>query len=146
MGLILERLSLSRPQQLIAAIYDGRHDPRAIAELAATVDRARAEGDAVAAEILDDAATELALAASSVVMRLSMRTAQFPTFLSGGMLRSTPWLAVEVTRRLGEVAPQSPVSLLEVEPAVGAVRLALAEVAGGAKVPPYLDAVSPSHP
>lgn len=144
-ALVLEQLSLSRPQQLIAAIYDGRHDPRTIAELAAVVERARAQGDSVATEILSDAAAELALTASSVVTRLSMREAQFPTFLSGGMLRSTPWLAAEVTRQLEAVAPRSPISLLDVEPAVGAVRLALAEAEGRAKVPQYLDAVSPTH-
>jgi N-acetylglucosamine kinase-like BadF-type ATPase len=144
-ALVLERMSLSRPQQLIAAIYDGGHNPRTIAELASTVERARLDGDAVATEILSDAATELVLAASSVVTRLSMRGAQFPTFLAGGLLRSVPWLASEVTRRLAEVAPRSRVSALEVEPAVGAVRLAVAEAEGRAKVPPYLDAVSPTH-
>jgi N-acetylglucosamine kinase-like BadF-type ATPase len=140
--LVLERLSLTRPQQLIAVIYEGGHDPRAIAELAAIVERARSEGDAVATEILRQAAAELTLAAASVVTRLSMRGAQFPTFLSGGMLRSTPWLANEVIVRLAEVAPRSAVSLLDVEPAIGAVRLAVAELEGRAKVPPYVDAVS----
>ncbi|MGH9384890.1 MAG: N-acetylglucosamine kinase [Vicinamibacterales bacterium] len=143
--LILEQFSLTQPQQLIVVIYEERPGPRAIAELAATVERARSEGDAVATEILQGAAAELALAASSVVGRLSMRGAQFPTFLSGGMLRATPWLAAEVTRRLAEVAPRSRVSLLDVEPAMGAVRLALAEAAGGARIPPYLDSVSPTH-
>ncbi len=140
-ALVLERMSLSRPQQLIAVIYESRHDPRTIAELASTVERARSEGDVVATEILRDAASELVLAASSVVTRLSMRGAQFPTFLSGGMLRSVPWLAAEVTRRLAEVAPRSRVSALEVEPALGAVRLALAEAEGRAKVPRYLGTV-----
>jgi N-acetylglucosamine kinase-like BadF-type ATPase len=144
-ALVLGQMSLSRPQQLIAAIYDGRHDPRTIAELAAMVERARAEGDIVATEILGDAAAELALSVSSVVTRLSMRETQFPTFLAGGLLRSTPWLAAEVTRRLGAVVPRSQVSLLDVEPAVGAVRLALADVEGRAKVPQYLDAVSSTH-
>jgi N-acetylglucosamine kinase-like BadF-type ATPase len=147
-ALVLEQMELSRPQQLIAAIYDGRHDPRAIAELVATVERARAEGDATATAILSDAAAELALAASSVVTRLSMRDVRFPTFLSGGTLRSTPWLAAEVTRRLEAVAPKSEVSILDVEPALGAVRLALEEVEGRAKVPPYIDTVTatPTRP
>lgn len=143
-ALVLQHLSLERPQQLIAAIYEGAHTPRTIAGLGATVERARSEGDAVATEILREAASELALAASSVVSRLSMRGARFPTFLSGGMLRTAPWLAAEVTRCLAEVAPRSRVSLLEVEPAIGAVRLALAEAQGGARVPKYLEAVSPT--
>jgi N-acetylglucosamine kinase-like BadF-type ATPase len=143
--LVLQHFSLSQPQQLIAAIYEQRPSPRAIAELAGAVDRARADGDAVGTEILQDAGAELALAASSVVSRLSMRGIQFPTFLSGGILRSMPWLAADVTRRLAEIAPRSRVTLLEVEHATGAVRLALAEAEGRARVPPYVDAVTPTR-
>src|SRR5262245_55199861 len=65
-GLVLEHFSISRPQDLVAIIYDGTPAARTIAELGATVERARAEGDAVATEILREAAAELALAASSV--------------------------------------------------------------------------------
>lgn len=140
--LILEHFSIRHPYQLVAAIYEARPGPRDIAALAATVERARSEGDAVAADILTGAAAELALSAASVVSRLAMRGAQFPTFLSGGMLRATPWLSSEVTRRLAEVAPRSRVAVLGVEPALGAVRLALAEAEGRARVPPYLDTVS----
>jgi len=56
------------------------------------------------------------------------------------MIRSAHWLAAEVTTRLAEVAPRSVVSALDGEPALGAVRLALAEARGGVRVPPYLDA------
>jgi hypothetical protein len=48
-----------------------------------------------------------------------------------------PWLAYEVTRRLIEVAPRSRVKLLEQEPAMGAVCLALAEARGGVQLPAY---------
>ena len=138
--LVLEHLGLARPESLVAEIYDHANGRRSIASLGQTVDRARAEGDAVATEILRDAAAELFLAASSVVSRLDMRGDGFPTFLSGGILRGVPWLAAEVTRRLAEFAPRSLVSLLEVEPAMGAVRLALAEARGGARIPPYVGA------
>ena len=73
-------------------------------------------------------------------LRLEMRGDLFPTFLSGGMFRSIPWLAAEVTSRLREVAPRTSVSLLAAEPASGALALAMAEAAGGARVPTYLDA------
>ncbi len=43
----------------------------------------------------------------------------------------------EVARRLIEVAPRSQARLLEQEPAMGAVRLALAEARGGARIPKY---------
>lgn len=138
--LVLEHFSLARPEELVTEIYDHAQGRRAIASLGETVERARAEGDAVATEIMREAGDELTLAAASVITRLDMRGEQFPVLLSGGLIRSARWLAAEVTARLAEVAPRCTVSLLSVEPAVGAVRLALAEAGGGVRVPPYLDA------
>jgi hypothetical protein len=45
-----------------------------------------------------------------------------------------------VTSRLSEVAPRSVIRLLEVEPAVGAVRLALAAAKGTVVIPSYIEA------
>ncbi len=137
-ALILAHFSLSRPEQLVSEIYDHAQGKRAIASLGETVERARAEGDVVATEIMRKAADELTLAAASVIARLDMRGEQFPILLSGGMIRSAHWLAGEVTTRLSEVAPRSIVSALDGDPATGAVRLALAEARGGVRVPPYL--------
>jgi N-acetylglucosamine kinase-like BadF-type ATPase len=106
------------------------------------VAEAQAAGDAVAAEILKEAASELVLAAASVIGRLDMRGDIFPTFLSGGMFRSIPWLVAEVSSRLGEVAPRTAISLLAAEPAAGALSLAMAEAAGRARIPVYIDAVT----
>lgn len=138
--LVLAHFSLSRPEQLVSEIYDHAQGKRAIASLGETVEQARAEGDAVAAEIMRKAVDELALAAASVIARLEMRGSQFPILLSGGLIRKTRWLAAEVTARLAEVAPRGTVATLDGEPAMGAVRLALAEARGGFRVPPYLDA------
>lgn len=140
-ALALAHFSLSRPEQLVAEIYDHTQGRRAIASFGATVDAARADGDVVATEIMREAARELGLAAASVIARLDMRGAAFPTLLSGGMFKVSPWLAGEVTRHLAEVAPRTVVAPLEVEPAVGAVRLALAEAKGGVRVPPYLESM-----
>lgn len=139
-ALVLAHFSLSRPEQLVAEIYDHANGKRAIASLGQTVEQARAAGDVVATEIMRTAAEELTLAVASVVTRLEMRGEQFPILLSGGMIRSTPWLAAEVTARLAEVAPRATVAALDVEPAVGALRLAMAEARGGIHAPPYRDA------
>ena len=144
-SLVLEHFSLARPEQLVSQIYDHANGRRAIASLGQTVERARAEGDVVATEIMREAADELTLAARSVIARLDMRGEQFPILLSGGLIRGTHWLAEAVTARLAEVAPRGSVSLLDVEPAIGAVRLALAEAGGGVRVPPYLDAFRREH-
>ena len=139
--LVLAHFSLSRPEQLVSEIYDHAQGKRAIASLGETVEQARAEGDVVATEIMRKAADELTLAAASVIARLDMRGEQFPILLSGGMIRGARWLAGEVTSRLAEVAPRSTVAALDGDPAMGAVRLALAEARGGVRVPPYLDTV-----
>jgi N-acetylglucosamine kinase-like BadF-type ATPase len=93
--------------------------------------------DAVATRILERAADELLLAAGSVASRLEMRGDAFTFFLSGGAFRVVPRLVADLERRLVEIAPRSQVQRLEIEPAVGAVRLALAEARGRAQIPRY---------
>jgi N-acetylglucosamine kinase-like BadF-type ATPase len=138
--LVLDHFQLPRPQSLVSEIYHQPQGRRAIAALAPLVDGARADGDLVAAEIMIEAADELASAAASVISRLEMRGEQFPILLAGGMLKRSEWLAAEVERRMAEVAPRSEVRPLTFEPALGAVRLAIAEARGGVRVPPYIDA------
>ena len=82
-------------------------------------------------------AEELVLASRSVTTRLEMRGEAFGFHLAGSVFRVVPWLVSDLTRRLAEVAPRSVVSLLNVEPAMGAVLLALAEARGGAQIPRY---------
>jgi N-acetylglucosamine kinase-like BadF-type ATPase len=138
---VLEYFSLSRPDLLVSEIYHQPHGRRAIASLGPVVDHARVDGDIVAAEIMIDAADELANAATSVITRLEMRGEQFPILLAGGMLKRSEWLAAEIERRMEEVAPRSDVLPLTQEPVIGAVRLAVAAAAGRVRVPPYLESV-----
>jgi N-acetylglucosamine kinase-like BadF-type ATPase len=140
--MVLGRLGLTRPDELVHEIYEGAERRQLVATLGPLVAEAQSAGDAVAAEILEDAASELVLAAASVIGRLEMRGDVFPTFLSGGMFRSIPWLAAAVGARLREVAPRAAVSLLSAEPASGALGLAMAEAQGRARVPVYLDAIT----
>jgi N-acetylglucosamine kinase-like BadF-type ATPase len=137
--LVLHHLSLSRPEELVAEVYHQPQARRTIASLGTVVDGARADGDPVAIDIMGQAADELALAAASVISRLDMRGEQFPILLAGGMLRESVWLSTEVRRRMAEVAPRAIVGPLTHEPAIGAVRLAIAEARGGVRVPPYID-------
>lgn len=136
--LVLKQMQLSTPAELIHAIYDRGLQRHAIAGLAGVVQRAMANGDAVAAEILDRAASELAVAAASVVTRLGMRGDVFPTVLAGGMFKAVPSLGSSVRARLAEVAPRSDVRPLDIEPAHGAVMLALAAARGRVAIPSYI--------
>jgi N-acetylglucosamine kinase-like BadF-type ATPase len=141
-SLVLEQLGLTRTDQLVNEIYESAERRQFVATLGPLVETARASGDVVAGEIMREAAAELVAASASVITRLSMRGEVFSIYLSGGMFRSIPWLEAEVSTRLGDVAPRATARLLSTEPAEGAVRLALAEAVGKARVPVYVDALS----
>lgn len=136
--LVLKEMRLGTPVELIDAIYDRGLPGPAVAGLADLVRQAALAGDAVAAEILSRAAGELVAAAASVVTRLGMRGDVFPTVLAGGILSAIPALAADVTTRWAEVAPRSEVRPLDIEPASGAVALALAEARGTLRLPTYI--------
>jgi len=134
---VLAHFGVDDMSRLPRIVYD-RDAPRAaVAELGPLVQRAADAGDLVAGRILERAADELVLAAGSVAARLEMRGDAFAFFLSGGAFRVVPRLVTDLERRLVEVAPRSQVRRLEIEPAVGAIWLALAEARGGARVPHY---------
>lgn len=142
--LVLRHFNLAKPELLVGEIYHQPQGRRAVAALGSVVDRARTGGDPVAIDIMTHAADELALAASSVISRLDMRGEQFSVLLAGGMMRESAWLANEMRIRMAEVAPRSLVALLTEVPAIGAVRLAIAEARGGVRVPPYIESLRPT--
>jgi N-acetylglucosamine kinase-like BadF-type ATPase len=134
---ILAHFDVEDVSRLPRIVYD-RDVPRAsVAAVGPIVQRVGEQGDAVAMRILERAADELVLAARSVATRLEMRGDAFTFYLAGGVFPVVPWLAEELPRRLVEVAPRCQVQILQDEPAVGAVWLALAEARGGARVPAY---------
>jgi len=142
--LVLEHFGLTRVEGLIREVYDRGMPRQAVAALGPVIDRARSEGDVPASEILHKAGEELTRAAASVIGRLHMRGDAFRTVLAGGMFRVIPWLVDDVTCRLAEVAPRTTGVRLDVEPAVGAVHLALREARGDVQIPPYIESISPA--
>ena len=135
---VLAYFGVTDPALVVHEVY--YHDPRRrlIAGLGPALQASVDEGDAVAREIVADAAGELALAARSVAEKLEMRGAQFPLVLSGGAFRVVTSLLADLTSRVAEVLPRGQPRLLDVEPAMGAVRLAVAEARGGARIPTYV--------
>lgn len=135
---VLAHFRLTRPQDLIRAVYQTPLSPSAVAALADCVRDAHAEQDQTAAWILEQAVAELMSSAASVVRQLKIEHETFPFVLAGGMFKAVPWLGQELTRRLSQIAPACRVVVLDQEPAAGAVRLALDELRGGARVPVYV--------
>jgi N-acetylglucosamine kinase-like BadF-type ATPase len=136
--LVVAELGLADPSALVHAVYGHPAFRTFVTGVARIVRRAAEAGDAVAADIVGRAASELAGAAASVVTRLGMRGDAFPTVLAGGVFQGVPALVDLVAARLTDVAPRSTVRRLDVEPALGAVSLALAAAAGHVTIPAYV--------
>ncbi len=136
--LVLQHFGVRQPQDLIHEVYHGMLRPSEIAALAILVQRAVDAGDEVASKILDSGADELTRSAQSVASRLGIEHDEFRFVLAGGIMRAVPSLAGQVSERFTKVAPRCRPEILQVEPALGAVYLALAEARGGANIPAYL--------
>jgi glucosamine kinase len=134
---LLAHFGVKRATELIHIVYHEELSPRSIAAVARYVQHARDEGDAVAAGILNRAADELLTAATAVTARLDLTDQPFTFVLSGGMFHALPWLCDQMQLLLPALARQGSVMRLGEEPALGAVRLALAELKGGARLPVY---------
>ncbi len=134
---VLAHFGVERAAELIHKVYHEDIAPSAIATLAAHVQHARDEGDFVASAILNRAADELMAAATAVKTRLGLDDDEFSFVLAGGMFRAVPWLGDQLTLMLPALAPRSRIIRLASEPALGAVRLALDELRGGARIPSY---------
>lgn len=134
---VLGHFNVARPSDLIHEVYAHALRPTAIAALARHVQTAATEGDAVATGIIESGAQALVSAAEAVAGRLGLQGTSFDFVLAGGIFQAVPRLALEVSRLLPSVAPRARIQVLGCEPACGAVRLALAEARGRARVPAY---------
>ena len=121
-GLLFETLGVTSVAELIPRVYEKGLPKHRIAALASLVQTAADQGDAVAAELIDGAGRELALAARSVARQLQL-DAPYPVVLAGGVFKGCPSVADALTRQLD--LPAARPALLTVEPARGAVALAL---------------------
>lgn len=123
---ICRRVGAETPQGLADWFY-AQDRPRAgVAELAGLVEEAAVAGDAAASDLLDQAADHLARAARAVARRLRF-PGPYPLILAGGTFRACPGLEARLAGRLE--LPDARIERLAVEPARGAVTLALQELA-----------------
>jgi N-acetylglucosamine kinase-like BadF-type ATPase len=137
---VLAQCEVTQPADLVRLVYGPGSRPSVIAALAREVEAAAELSDPVALELLDAAADELVLMAASVARTLQLSAPSI--VFSGGALRNDVGLRERTEALLKERLPGCTVRLLDVEPAAGAVRLALAELSGGAAIPTYRSAPS----
>ena len=134
-GPILRHFEAHEPADLVRTVYGSASRPAGIAALAREVCEVADAGDRVAQTIVEQGAAELVRMAESVAHQLSLQAPD--VLLSGGALRGVTRLRETTEAILAERLPGCRARLLDVEPAVGAVRLALADVAGHAAIPTY---------
>jgi glucosamine kinase len=118
-----EHFEIAEPEQILYAIYDREFPRTRVAKFSARVDAAARDGDAVAREILADAASELVCAAASVRNQLGLEEGPYDVVLSGGTFLAVPMLESDVAHRLE--SPRARVRGLTQAPAMGAVKLAI---------------------
>ncbi len=119
---ICEEVGVEDPSGLVKWFYDQELSRYRVAQLASLVQEAADEGDEAARSLLDQAAQHLARAARAVAKQLDF-TEPFALVLSGGVFKACPSLYPRVEASLD--LPLGRVVRLEVEPAMGAVTLAL---------------------
>ncbi len=119
---ICAKLGITDPSGLVAWFYDQELSRNRVAELASLVEAASNDGDGPAEDLLDQAAKHLARAARAVARQLTF-PGPYPIVLAGGAFKACPSLYRRLEARL--TLPEVEVRLLDVEPAMGAVTLAL---------------------
>jgi N-acetylmuramic acid 6-phosphate etherase len=122
---LLAALNVREPQQLVQAVYGAPLDRATLASLAPLVTAAADEGDAVAGQIIEQAAGDLADMVAAVARQLDMAQDLFPLAMAGGVLTQSKLVRERVIVQLSERHQMHPaeVSLVD-EPVLGTLRLA----------------------
>lgn len=120
----VKRMDLNEPPDFIPAVYRGPWDRTAIAGMAPLVLELAASGDAVAADIVNREARELALTAAGAVQANGLPEKGLPAALAGGVLTKSELYREHFLDGLREAGIEPASVTLVTEPAVGAVVLA----------------------
>ena len=117
---------MARPTAVMEAIYTGRLDYTRLSDVAPLVFRAAADGDGVAAAMIDEMAQEVVANAGAAIRRLHLTRRDVHVVLGGGVLRAArPKLIERITAGIREVAPEAQVMRLDAPPVLGAALLGL---------------------
>jgi N-acetylglucosamine kinase-like BadF-type ATPase len=120
---------LSRPLDVSWSIYHERIAEGRMRELAPLVFAAAMQGDAVAREIIDRLADELATMAVAMLRRLHLLRREVDVVLAGGVIRTNDQAFFDrITAQVTRHAPNAMIQRLTDPPVVGAALLALDRV------------------
>jgi N-acetylglucosamine kinase-like BadF-type ATPase len=130
--LVPAHFGLTRPEAVTRAIYDGRILEERVLELAPAVFSAARAGDAVARDLLDGLADELATMAIAMIRRVGLVRREFDVVLAGGVFQNhgDAFLA-RLAGSVRAVAPKAHLAPLHSPPLVGAALLGLDRIGSG---------------
>lgn len=128
---VLRHFGVSSVPELTTVIYDSSRTEKGevqarIAQLSRIAVRAAQEGDAVALEILRDAADELAKAAVAVIEQLRMENEAFQVAYVGGVFEAGELILAPLREEIKKVAPRAELAPPQEPPVIGAVQMARA--------------------
>ena len=120
-----EYFRASGPENLIVAIYSPQVDNTRIAGFAKFVVEAAQEGDAVATTILQEAGSELGLAACAVIDKLGLRRQKVPIGCVGSVFNAGAILTNPMIETVHTIAPKAFLTEPTMPPANAAALMAL---------------------
>lgn len=120
-----EYFRASGPENLIVAIYSPQVDNTRIAGFARYVVEAAHEGDAVATTILQEAGSELGLAACAVIEQLGLRRQKVPIGCVGSVFNAGEILTGPMIETVHTIAPKAFLTQPAMPPAHAAALMAL---------------------
>lgn len=127
--LVPEHFGMSRPTQLMEAIYVGRINFYRLSELAPLVMKAAARGDEVSRGLLHEVIDEIVVTAGAAIKRLRLTGADVHVVLGGGVLHGAHEEMLEqIEDGIRRVAPKAKMLQLASPPVLGAALIGLDEI------------------
>jgi N-acetylglucosamine kinase-like BadF-type ATPase len=127
--LVPERLGVRRPIDVARRIYDGRMSDRRLEELAPLVFEVAGAGDAVARDIVDRLADELAAMAVAIVRQLRLARREVEVVLTGGVFRASDAAFYRrIETAVHAAVPRARITRLRDRPVLGSALLGLDEL------------------
>ncbi|MFL6182355.1 MAG: N-acetylglucosamine kinase [Actinomycetes bacterium] len=118
-----KRFEVDKPQEIAAAIHEGRLDERVLVEMTPLVFECAAAGDEVARRIIDRVADEVSVMATAMLHRLELDALDVEVVLGGGLMQSGYQPLLDRTERLVRTeVPTAVVRVLDAPPVIGCAR------------------------
>ncbi len=128
-GLIIEKLSLNSPFDLVGFTYQAPVPVKEIAGLAPLVFSASEQGDKTAQDLVNKLIIEMVLSVQAVARKTNLTNEEFELGLVGGLFKENLVIKL-LEREIKKILPQAKIVLPKMEPAMAAAKMAKEEING----------------